>query len=278
MNSQVASARLRAAQKRDGSVTPGRLTLLAASFAVLSALAAPSQAASDVVISQVYGGGGNSGALYKNDFIELFNRSASAVSLNGWSVQYASATGTSWQVTKLPNVTLQPGQYLLVQQAAGTGGTQALPTPDASGSIAMSATTGKVVLANISTAVSGPTAAEVKDLVGFGTATAFEGAVAPAPTNTQSIARANDGCSDADNNGSDFVVANPTPRNTASALKACQAVPVNQPIVTQCPDSLSASISTGGSVALSASDADGIVRYRSLSATTSSNRPAAASM
>lgn len=40
----------------------------------------------DIVISQVYGGGGNSGATYTNDFIELFNRGISPVSLAGWSV------------------------------------------------------------------------------------------------------------------------------------------------------------------------------------------------
>lgn len=51
-----------------------------------------------VVISQVYGGAGCGTAgcsTYKNDYIELFNRSASPVSLNGWSVQYAAATGTT---------------------------------------------------------------------------------------------------------------------------------------------------------------------------------------
>src|SRR5438132_7516117 len=68
-----------------------------------------------VVISQVYGGGGNSGATYKNDFIEVFNCGASPVSLNGWAVQYASSAGTSWTVTALTNVTLQPGQYYLLQ-------------------------------------------------------------------------------------------------------------------------------------------------------------------
>ncbi len=48
----------------------------------------------DIVISQVYGGGGNSGAPLKNDFVELFNRGTTSVSLSGWSIQYASATGT----------------------------------------------------------------------------------------------------------------------------------------------------------------------------------------
>src|SRR6266849_1682948 len=48
----------------------------------------------DIVISQVYGGGGNSGAPYANDFIELFNRGTTTVSLAGWSVQYTSESCT----------------------------------------------------------------------------------------------------------------------------------------------------------------------------------------
>src|SRR3954451_22519428 len=46
-----------------------------------------------LVISQVYGGGGNAGALYTNDFIELFNPTSSPVVFTNWSVQYASAGG-----------------------------------------------------------------------------------------------------------------------------------------------------------------------------------------
>src|SRR2546428_12529725 len=90
-----------------------------------SAAASPS-----IVISQVYGGGGNSGATLKNDFIELYNRSAATVDLTGWSVQYAATTGTFWQRTDLTPVTLGPGQYYLVQAAAGTGGSTNLPTPN----------------------------------------------------------------------------------------------------------------------------------------------------
>ncbi|MCI0352292.1 MAG: lamin tail domain-containing protein, partial [Acidobacteriales bacterium] len=56
---------------------------------------------SSVVISQIYGGGGNTGAPYRNDFIELFNRGSNSVSVTGWSVQYASAAGTTWQVMSL---------------------------------------------------------------------------------------------------------------------------------------------------------------------------------
>src|ERR671919_486946 len=70
----------------------------------------------DVVISQVYGGGGNTGATLKNDFIELFNRGASPVDVSGWSVQYASSTGSTWQRTNLAGV-IQPGHYYLIQEA-----------------------------------------------------------------------------------------------------------------------------------------------------------------
>ena len=126
-----------------------------------------------VVISQVYGGGGNSGATYTNDYIEIFNRGTSPVSLNGWSVQYAAATGTSWQKTDLTNVTLAPGQYYLIQEGAGAAGTTPLPTPDATGTIAMSGTAGKVALLNtnvlIVSGTSCPSGVTLVDLVGFGT-------------------------------------------------------------------------------------------------------------
>src|SRR5438093_430101 len=99
----------------------------------------------DIVISQVYGGGGNNGATWRNDFIELFNRGTSAVDVTGWSVQYAASTGVTWAKTDLAG-TMQPGQYYLVQEAAGSGGTVNLPTPNATGTLVMSATAGKVVL------------------------------------------------------------------------------------------------------------------------------------
>src|SRR5215831_13614840 len=96
-----------------------------------------------VVISQVYGGGGNSGALYTNDFIELYNPGTTPITLTGWSVQYASAGGTGWTNSTTLSGVLQPGAYYLVQEAAGTGGTKSLPTPNATGGINMSATAGK---------------------------------------------------------------------------------------------------------------------------------------
>src|SRR5918994_3668904 len=131
-------------------------------------------AAGNITISEVYGGGGNSGATLKNDFIELHNRTDAAISVNGWSVQYASTTGTNWAATALTG-SIPANGYYLIRQAAGTGGTVDLPSPDASGSTAMSATAGKVVLVSNSTPIATgticPSVAQYVDLVGYGTGT-----------------------------------------------------------------------------------------------------------
>jgi hypothetical protein len=176
-----------------------------------------------VVISQVYGGGGNTGATLKNDFIEIFNRGTTAVDLTNWSVQYASATGATWQVTSLSSISLAPGQYYLIQEAAGSGGTVDLPTPDAIGTIAMSGTAGKVALVNSTTALSGTCPTGYIDLVGFGsTANCYEGSgPTPAPSNTTSVSRASGGCTDVNNNSVDFTAGAPNPRNTASPDNVC---------------------------------------------------------
>jgi predicted extracellular nuclease len=175
-----------------------------------------------VVISQVYGGGGNSGATYKNDFIELFNRDSTAIDLSGWSVQYAAAAGTTWQRTNLTGLTLQPGQYYLVQEAQGAGGTVDLPPPDASGTIAMSATGGKVALVTNTTTLTGGCPTVVLDFVGYDGATCFEGSGATATlSNTTAALRKSNGCFDTNDNANDFVVGAPSPRNTASPFNVC---------------------------------------------------------
>jgi predicted extracellular nuclease len=198
------------------------LAVLLSAGALSAAAASP-----NVVISQVYGGGGNSGATWKNDFIELFNRGSLAVSLNGWSVQYASTTGTSWSRTNLTNVMLQPGQYYLIQEAAGAGGTTSLPAPDATGTTAMAAGAGKVALvSNATTIASGtscPSGASIVDFVGYGTGTnCFEGSGPTATiSNTTATLRGNGGCTETDANSSDFATGVPNPRNTASTFHFC---------------------------------------------------------
>lgn len=178
---------------------------------------------SQVVINEVYGGGGNAGSTYKNDFIELYNNGSSPVSLAGWSVQYGAATGTTWQVTNLSG-TIQAHGYYLVQEAAGAGGTTNLPTPDATGTINMSATAGKVALVNTTTALTGacPTGVTIIDFVGFGTtANCFEGSgPTPAPSNTTSVQRifSNPTAQDTQNNSTDFTTGAASPTNSSAGL------------------------------------------------------------
>lgn len=191
------------------------------------------RAASDnVVISQVYGGGGNAGAIYRNDFIELFNRGTTAVDVTGWSVQYASSAGTTWQVTALSG-SIGPGQYYLIQEAAGAAGTLDLPTPNATGSIAMSATAAKIALVNNITPLSGtgcPFPASVVDFVGYGGANCFEGsAAAAALTNTTAALRNGNGCMETDSNVADFASGSPNPRNSSTTAIVCDGFPSPTP-------------------------------------------------
>ena len=178
-------------------------------------------ASSNIVISQVYGAGGNSGATWRNDFIELFNRGNAPVALSGWSLQYAAATSSSWSKTDLSG-TLQPGQYLLVQQASGGTNGAVLPAADVTGTIAMAATAGKVALVNTTTllSVSCPSGGGLVDLIGYGTtANCFEGAgSAPAPSATNADKRAANGCTDNDENATDFTAVAASPRNTVCFL------------------------------------------------------------
>ncbi len=180
-----------------------------------AAMPAPVFAVSpDIVISQVYGGGGNSGATITHDFVELYNRGATAVDVTNWTVQYASSSGTSWQKTVLSG-TIDPGRYYLVQEAKGSGGTVSLPTPNAIGSIAMSATAGKVALVNNSTTLSGSCPTGLVDFVGFGSATnCSETAPTSNLSNTTAALRNNNGATDTDNNSADFTIGAPNPRNT----------------------------------------------------------------
>lgn len=178
-------------------------------------------APADLVISQVYGGGGNGGTTYRNDFIELFNRGSTTINLAGWSVQYASAAGTTWSLTALSG-SIAPGQYYLVQEAQGTGGTTALPIPDAIGSMAMSASDGKVALVHSASALSGACPAGLADVVGYGSANCSEGGTPVAAlTNTTAALRAGGGCTDTNQNTADFTASAPLPRNTASPTNAC---------------------------------------------------------
>ena len=195
------------------------------SLLLVGALSANAQ----IVINEVYGGGGNSGSTYRNDFVELINRGSSAVTISGASLQYASTAGTFNQYHPLPNITLAPGQKYLIQEAAGTGGTTDLPSPDyiapiptnfgsgtnTTAGFAMAGTNGKIALVSNATQITTPTDSNVLDFVGYGSANAFEGnGAAPAISATLSASRTNG--IDTNDNAADFTAVTPSPENSGN--------------------------------------------------------------
>src|SRR3954452_5860022 len=203
--------------------------LLALAFAG-ALLAAPfaNGATSTVVVSQVFAGGGNAGASYTNDFVELLNRGAVAVDLTGWTIQYAPASSTSWQATTLAG-SIGPGRYYLVQLASPAAIGSPLPAADATGTTNLASTGGKVALVHDAAALtcgatvgSCSSAAAVEDLVAYGSATDYEGAgPGPALGSTTAALRGSGGCTDTNANSADFTAVAPTPRNTLSAAASC---------------------------------------------------------
>src|SRR6266516_669429 len=160
-----------------------RIPVLLAFLLALVAAAVPAAggASSDVVVSQLYAGGGNSGATYTNDFVELFNPGSTSVDLSSWTIQYASTAGTSWQPTPLTG-SIGPGHYYLVQLASTAAVGAPLPTPDATGTTNLAASGGKVALVSSATlltcgasAGSCSAASGLRDLIGYGGATDYEG-------------------------------------------------------------------------------------------------------
>lgn len=179
--------------------------------------------APNVIITEVYGAGGNSGAILKNDFIELYNTTNSPINIGGWSVQYYSATGTAANVTTIPAGTIIPAKsHFLIQQAGGANGSE-LYQPDLTGSIAMAAASGKVILFTFNTAVT--TTSDInsiighsnfKDYVPYGASTPVWGsAVGTISTTTSATRKMVAGeYVYTQNIGNDFEVVTPTPQNT----------------------------------------------------------------
>lgn len=176
-----------------------------------------SSQANALVISQIYGGGGNSGALFSHDFIEIFNNSSTAIDLNGISVQYASASSSTWHQTDLVGTLLAPFEYYLIQEGGSSllNGAS-LPTPDAVGTINFSASSGKIALVNNtnSLTVACPSFS-ILDFVGYGSANCYEGSAVGNLSNTTASLRLQGGLTDTGNNAADFEVLAPNPRNTS---------------------------------------------------------------
>ncbi|MCC5947590.1 MAG: lamin tail domain-containing protein [Nitriliruptoraceae bacterium] len=189
----------------------------------------------ELVISQVYGGGGNTGATWSNSFVELLNRTGEEVALDGLSLQYGAAAGnfgnSSGLSTNLSG-TVAPGGYVLVQLAGGLNDPQALPEPDVIGTTNPAGTNGKFALVDgtellgcgaSSNACTDSDFDRIIDLVAYGSATPFEGSgAAQVLNNNASALRLAEGCQDTDDNAADFErISPPQPRNSASDPVDC---------------------------------------------------------
>lgn len=181
------------------------------------------EAASAVVINEAYVNGGSANAPFKSKFVELYNSSDAPVTLDGWSLQYRSATGTAGtnSVSRLTGTISAHGYYLISGSSNGGTGTD-LPTADVVGQLNSSGTAGTLVLSTQGQALSAlPTGsvtddANVADLLGYGSSNTFETLAAKGPgstTNPLSMNRS-DGA-DTNNNSADFTLSEDvTPTNS----------------------------------------------------------------
>ena len=216
---------------------------------MLLLLAHSANAANDVRISQIYGGGGNSGAQFNADFVELFNNGSADVDVGGWTLSYASTTGTFGgnQVSLPTGTVIRAKGYLLVRVGArGVNGSEY--DADAAGTLVdLAATAGNIAL--LTAAQTGTSnncaslSATLVDKVGYGSnANCPEGTVAAAPSSTTSIRRRDDGAVDADSNSGDFYAGVPFPRSSRTRFSAMADLGSN-------PSSDGWSITSTGSVA-----------------------------
>ena len=183
--------------------SPSRSALLAVGALLAAPLA--QGAAANVAISQVFAGGGNAGAPFHERLRRALQPWLSAdVALSGWTLQYASASS---DVVADDRARRLDSARALLPRAAGSAAAvgASLPAPDATGTTNLAATGGKVALVRDDTALacgaapgSCSASAVVEDLVGYGSATDYEGAGA-APRSRKHHCRASataGGCTD----------------------------------------------------------------------------------
>jgi len=199
-----------------------------------TARAQTASGSTDVVISQVYTRGGEPGATFRNDFIEVFNRGVTTINLADYSLVISTTgAGATPDVTvgfgSTSNIPIGPGQYLLFQlgSSGNAGALIIVPAEFNDISINLGSASGKIAI--VQSKSSAPLGCplgqdpSVADYVGYGPASCAEGGApvtAPATTNV-ALFRQLSGCIDTDRNAADFSTGTPAPRNEFSPIHAC---------------------------------------------------------
>ncbi|WP_342318376.1 ExeM/NucH family extracellular endonuclease [Corynebacterium mayonis] len=182
------------------------IAFAAGTIAVASSPARSATDGSTIVISEVYGGGGNSNAVHSHDFVELYNPTSTDIDVTGWRLEQSSAKGNVGSSVTLSGVVPAGSHFLIQGNSAGANG-QAVPAADWQGSFNFSASAAIAELIDAtSTSV---------DLVGWGVATRSETRPAAATNSTTSVQRTNPTV-DTDDNFADFIVQAPTPQNSGA--------------------------------------------------------------
>ena len=170
------------------------------------------------MISQLYGGGGNAGATYHNDFVELYNRGTTAVDI--WRLVAAVRVGDGQRLGFEHAAARRHDRARRVstssRSARAAQTAPPLPPANISGLINMSGTSGKIALVNSFDGLVGNCPigdAHLMDFVGYGSADCREGTTtAPAPQQHDvDLPRWATAPRDTDSNGSDFVTGAPAP-------------------------------------------------------------------
>ena len=183
------------------------VALAAGTVSVVAPTASAAPDGSNVVINEVYGGGGNKGAKFDKDFVELYNPTDQPIDVTGWKIEQRSTSDNVGNTHTLSGVVPAKSTFLITS-TPGSNGDAITDADDESAKFNFSGKGAIAVLLDSD--------GNEVDLVGWGGASRAEGTAAAGTANATSIQRAALGA-DTDNNAADFVVSTPTPSGSGQA-------------------------------------------------------------
>ncbi len=177
---------------------------------------------SQVVISQVQIEGDNTA---NDEFVEIYNPGSSCVTLDGWSLQYKSSTGSFPLSTKkvLPKIILPPQSYYLI---AGSqyNGSVAGDLTNSNFSLSGSSAGATIFLASTTEGILAGDDINIVDKFGYGTSPAVPAPAVPVAADKPAADWAYVRSGYSGNNATDFAVQISSPHNLviSGAEKSCE--------------------------------------------------------